>query len=167
MSRGFVKEDDQEAAPVIPPRAPLPAGVTNYVTPEGYQLLLQEKKNLENCHPANSADEESEQRRTRTVIEAKLRLLKERIASARIIHPGRQPKDQVRFGARVIISYLSEHRIQEFQIVGVDQASVKDQKIAFTAPIARALTGAYLGETVELHLGEETKRLKIQKITYE
>ena len=28
MSRGFVKEEDQEEAPIIPPRAALPAGVT-------------------------------------------------------------------------------------------------------------------------------------------
>lgn len=47
MSRGFVKEEDQEEAPIIPPRAALPNGVTNYVTPKGYQDLLDELKALE------------------------------------------------------------------------------------------------------------------------
>ena len=46
MSRGFVKEDDQEEAPFIPPRASLPAGVTNYVTARGMQLLLEERTQL-------------------------------------------------------------------------------------------------------------------------
>jgi transcription elongation factor GreB len=32
MSRGFVKEDDQEETPIVPPRADLPEGVVNYVT---------------------------------------------------------------------------------------------------------------------------------------
>jgi len=46
MSRGFVKEDDQEEAPIIPPRAALPNGVTNYVTPNGLQELKTELKQL-------------------------------------------------------------------------------------------------------------------------
>jgi len=47
MSRGFVKEGDQEETPIIPPRAALPNGATNYVTPTGMQLLLNERKQLE------------------------------------------------------------------------------------------------------------------------
>lgn len=44
MSRGFVKEGDQEETPIIPPRAALPAGATNYVTPTGMELLQAERK---------------------------------------------------------------------------------------------------------------------------
>jgi len=47
MSRGFVKEEDQEEPPFIPPRASLPPGAINYVTPEGYQDLIKERENLE------------------------------------------------------------------------------------------------------------------------
>ena len=47
MSRGFVKEEDQEATPIIPPRAPLPDGVPNYVTPQGLNQLQAEKETLE------------------------------------------------------------------------------------------------------------------------
>jgi transcription elongation factor GreB len=47
MSRGFVKEDDQEEAPFVPPRAALPDGVPDHVTPRGLQLLLDERKALE------------------------------------------------------------------------------------------------------------------------
>ncbi len=47
MSRGFVKEEDQEEAPFIPPRAALPPGVTNYVTPQGHRQLLEERETLE------------------------------------------------------------------------------------------------------------------------
>ena len=44
MSRGFVKEDDQEEVPIVPQRAFLPEGVQNFVTPAGMDLLLAEKQ---------------------------------------------------------------------------------------------------------------------------
>ena len=46
MSRGFVKEDDQEEIPMVPPRADLPEGVLNYVTQVGMDELLAEKQML-------------------------------------------------------------------------------------------------------------------------
>ena len=48
MSRGFVKEDDQEEIPIVPPRADLPEGVANYVTQVGMNELLAEKQMLVN-----------------------------------------------------------------------------------------------------------------------
>jgi transcription elongation factor GreB len=43
MSRGFVKEDDQEELPILPLRAHLPFGVVNYVTVNGLNELKQEQ----------------------------------------------------------------------------------------------------------------------------
>lgn len=40
MSRGFVKEDDQEDVPMVPPRAYLPPWIPNYVTQSGMGALL-------------------------------------------------------------------------------------------------------------------------------
>ena len=48
MSRGFVKEDDQEEIPIVPPRADLPDGVVNYVTQVGMNELLAEKQMMVN-----------------------------------------------------------------------------------------------------------------------
>ena len=48
MSRGFVKEGDQEEIPILTPRAYLPDGVTNYVTQVGMDKLLDEKQMLIN-----------------------------------------------------------------------------------------------------------------------
>jgi transcription elongation factor GreB len=41
MSRGFVREEDQEEVPIVPPRAYLPPGVPNYVTRSGMDALSQ------------------------------------------------------------------------------------------------------------------------------
>jgi len=47
MSRGFVKESDQEEPIVVPSRAVLPEGTMNYVTQNGYQQLQRELQELE------------------------------------------------------------------------------------------------------------------------
>ncbi|WBL23910.1 GreA/GreB family elongation factor [Zunongwangia sp. HRR-M8] len=166
MSRGFVKEEDQEEAPVIPPRAALPVGATNYVTPLGFEALENEKHDLERERTKLPEDNETEKRRAQAVIDGKLKLLAERRASARIIYPNQQPEDEVRFGAKLKLKNHSNGSIQEFQIVGVDEADVKKQKIAFVAPIARAVTGLKIGDTTEFKLGNETRTLEILEITY-
>src|SRR5690606_29174788 len=92
MSRGFVKEDDQEEAPFIPPRAPLPQGAINYVTPRGLQQLQQEKQKLENdrrdvIEKAAGRSNDSDRRRELAVINGQLDQLNERIASAQVVPP--------------------------------------------------------------------------------
>ncbi|WP_081211196.1 GreA/GreB family elongation factor [Salegentibacter sediminis] len=166
MSRGFVKEEDQEEAPLIPPRAALPDGVTNYVTPKGFELLQKEKKELEQQRTSIKIKDEVESRRAKSVIDGKLKLLNDRIVTARILDPRSQAKDEVRFGASIKFKHKESGELQEFTIVGVDEADVKKNKIAFIAPIARAVTGKKIGETVEFKLGPETRNLEILEISY-
>lgn len=165
MSRGFVKEEDQEEAPIIPPRAALPPGITNYVTPAGMEELLAEHQELEEERTGLDSKNETERRRAQTIIDGKMNLLNERINSARVLRPEDQPQDEIRFGATVELKDEKGSK-QEFTIVGVDEADVKKQKIAFVAPIARAVTGKKKGETAEFQLGPETRNLEILKITY-
>ncbi len=169
MSRGFVKEEDQEEAPFIPPRAALPAGVTNYVTPNGYNLLLKERKQIEEALNENNLENEKERRHQRAILTGKLNLLNDRISSSRIIEPKEQTQDEVRFGATVdfcrILNGKNSVR-RTFQLVGVDEANIKQNKIAFVAPIARALTGKKKGEEVTVFIAGENQLLKILEIVY-
>lgn len=164
MSRGFVKEEDQEEAPVIPPRAALPSGATNYVTPEGYRLLLKEKKDLENTQKNLPQQNETERRRASMAIDGKLKLLVERLQSARVLDLQKQPQDEVRFGA--VVRFKRDQKELTFQIVGVDEADVKQGKIAFIAPIARALIGKKVGETAVFKHGSTLQNLKILDLHY-
>ena len=70
----------------------------------------------------------------------------------------------MRFGA--LVELKQNGNIQKFQIVGVDEADVKQQKIAFVAPIAKAVTGKKVGDKIDFKLGEEIRKLEILKITY-
>lgn len=98
------------------------------------------------------------------LIDGKLKLLNERIGSARILVPKDQPQDEVRFGA--IVEFKNAHGIQKFQIVGVDEADIKQKKIAFVAPIARVVTGKKIGETADFKRGDQTQNLEILDIEY-
>ena len=170
MSRGFVKEGDQEEAPMIPPRAALPEGEINYVTPRGLSELKAELEELEEERSLHNEINEAENRRKNMLIDGKINLLKERLASARVIDPADQPRDEVRFGATVELAYLNgplKGKSQRLQITGVDEADVKQQKIAFVAPLARATMGKGVGEEYELQLGSEIRRLKVLGIGYE
>ncbi|PVW17133.1 GreA/GreB family elongation factor [Marixanthomonas spongiae] len=166
MSRGFVKEGDQEEPPMIPPRAALPEGVVNYVTPTGMEQLVQERETLQTEIKELAITDERERRRALAVIEGKLKILNERIRSARVLNPKEQPKEEVRFGATVRLQNKKNNTKQQFTIVGVDEADVTKSKIAFVAPIARAVTGSKKGATVDFKLGNEVRKLKILNISY-
>lgn len=166
MSRGFVREDDQEEAPFIPPRAALPDGVLNYVTPRGLQLLREEREALE-AERAAVLGSDDERRRQQAVINGKLDLLNERIVTARVVEPADDGQKEVRFGCTVNFEHVAgpqKGKHFTFTLVGVDEASVKEGRIAFTAPIARALMGKHIGEVVAFPLGSVVQELKIIEV---
>ena len=165
MSRGFVKEDDQEETPIIPPRAALPNGVTNYVTSYGLTQLKEELSTLDNKISTLDETDERERRRALVVLNGKRNLLLERIQSARLLDHIKD-EGEIRFGATVTYTIAGMPKPITIQIVGVDEASVKDKKIAFTAPIARALIGNKVDETTVFQLGNEQKKLTIKNIAY-
>ncbi len=166
MSRGFVKEDDQEEIPIVPQRAYLPEGVANFVTPEGMNLLLAEKEMLEdeknNLNDAN----EDEKRIGLNFINAKIQLLNNRIAEAKIINTDDQPQDEIRFGATVSLRTEASDRIQTFQIVGVDEADISHGKVSFISPLARTLINKRTGDKITLKQAGKDVIFEITGISY-
>jgi transcription elongation factor GreB len=171
MSRAFVKEDDAGEAPIIPPRAALPPGIPNYVTPRGLEKLRHELADLEAERSQVEANRENDADRTRhlTIINGKLSALNARIASARVIDPQEQTAGEVRFGATVRLRTLSGGKpgtLRQFTIVGVDEADVTQGLIAFVAPIAQAVTGARVGQKLHLKLGRVEEEVEVAEIRY-
>lgn len=166
MSRAFVREDDQEEAPIIPPRAALPEGFPNYVTPLGKRLLEEERKEIESEIAGLSDADENQYRRKLTVLRGQLNSLLERISTAQIIDSAAQPRDEVRFGATVTYRMFPGRRDTTFRIVGVDEANIKEKKIAFVSPVAQAMIGHKAGDDVVFYPGDEKRILKIIKIEY-
>lgn len=167
MSRGFVKEDDQEEIPFVPPRADLPDGVTNYVTQAGMKALLAEREALVKTKEDLDVSSEKDHRIATNHLNATLQLLEERIATAQVLEWDAQSKDEVRFGATVTLKILGTNKIQKFQIVGVDEASIAKGKISFTAPIAKILLHKTVGEKAVLKLPAGEKIFEILNLSYE
>jgi len=166
MSRGFVKEDDQEEIPIVPQRADLPEGVTNFVTQIGMDQLLDEKQILINERDNLNSANENEKRIALNFINAKLQLLNNRIAEAKIVNLNEQPQNEVRFGASVNLKIEASKSIQTFQIVGVDEADISRGKISFTSPIAKLLINKKIGDKVTLKRAREDVVFEIMGITY-
>ena len=166
MSRGFVKEDDQEEVPMVPQRAYLPPGVSNFVTPAGMDQLLSEKEMLMQEKEDLNITSENEKRIALNYINAKLQLLNNRIAEARVIAPNEQPQDEIRFGAMVTLNTEGSGNIQSFQIVGVDEANIARGKISFISPLAKALINKKTGDKVTLKRDRVSIIYEIMDISY-
>ena len=166
MSRGFVKEDDQEEVPLVPPRADLPTGTENFVTQNGLDSLLEEKEILLREQENLDASQEKEYRISFNHINAKLQLLNERINSAKIIDPTKLPQDEIHIGATVTFKNTANNSTQTFQVVGVDEANISQKKISFITPLAKALMHKKVGEQAILNLGEKKNTFEILKIEY-
>ncbi|AMM52175.1 GreA/GreB family elongation factor [Rufibacter sp. DG15C] len=171
MSRAFAKEDDAVEAPIIPARAALPPGVTNYVTPQGLAQLRAEAEELETERTKleTSQGEALERTRQLTIIKGKIKQLNDRLATAKLVETQGQPADQIRFGATVILKTTEGGKpgfVRKFTIVGVDEASITDGKIAFVAPIAKAVQGARKGDVVTLQVGGKEEKVLVEEIAY-
>jgi transcription elongation factor GreB len=166
MSRGFVKEDDQEEIPIVPQRAYLPEGMVNFVTPNGMKQMLAEKKMLEDEKNNLNDVNENEKRIGLNYINAKLQLLNKRIAEAKIINLNDQPQDEIRFGATVSLKAEASVKIQTFQIVGVDEADISEGKVSFLSPIARALINKKAGDKIILKQAGKDVIFEITGISY-
>ena len=144
MSRAFVKEDagGEEGLPDRPV-SPHP----NYVTPEGLAAIDAELARL-----AAAAGAAGEDRATKAALERDIRYWRARRASAQLVPP---PADRsvVRFGATVTIE-REDGRSQVWRIVGEDEADPKQGTLSHVAPLAQALIGKSVGDTVRIADGE-------------
>ena len=148
MSRAFVKESDDDHAAGELPERPLPPHA-NYVTPRGLDLLQMRVRELSEQHERvkREAEEDSAARQKLREIDRDLRYFRSQLERAMLVDTGSQPREEVHFGAIVKIQD-DEGAEQEFAIVGDDEADVAAGRISWASPLARAMIGAKVGDTV-------------------
>ena len=159
MSKAFTKDDDAAGAPLVPRRAPLPAGQPNYVTARGLALLRAELTALraEQTRRAPNAD---------AALLERLAELEERLAATELVTPLNPAPSEVRFGAIVTVRTGAGPE-RTFSIVGVDEANASEGRIAFVAPIARALLGKRRGDVTTFRAPHGEEELEIVRVAYE
>ena len=166
MSRGFLKEGDQEDIPLVTPRVPLPAGASNYVTPNGFDDLKLEQKSLIEERKILMEQSPEQNHVQINYLSAKLHLLDERINSAKIVDLARQPQNEIHFGSIVTLFKEVEDCECHYQIVGVDEANISLNKISFLSPIAMILLNKKKGDIVTLKTPKGNRVMQITNIEY-
>lgn len=159
MSKAFTREDDAAPERPVPQRsrAPSPPGVRRNLTPDGAQRFGDELRQLEEATRMTPASPEQERR---------IQELQSLLAGATVVAAPAPPHDQVRFGAFVRVAGLSETETTEFRIVGPDEIDADRNWIHSQAPLAKALVGARVGESLEVTLPGGRKRLQVLAIHY-
>ena len=164
MSRAFIKENDLEHAGIDVPERPI-SSEKNYVTPDGYKELEEKISILEKERTKLFLNTDTIHNQKKMQLERDLRYFINRLESAILVNPLEQDKNKVLFSAWVDVeNELGD--ILNFQIVGEDEADVKINKIAYNAPLAKALIGNTIDDEVVWKKPLENEILTIVNIQY-
>jgi len=105
-------------------------------------------------------------RERQSFVEGRLAELKSIISLAEIIDTSKLSGDVVRFGATVELADEGTDAESTYQIVGTHEANINNGRLSVTAPLARALIGKSLGDSVEVVSPGGAKFYEIIKVDY-
>ncbi len=180
MSKAFVKEDDEGDEDLAEAAEALPPGAKNYITPAGFQMLKDELAALRAERPvvvntvswaasngdrSENADYQYGKRRLRE-IDRRVRFLLWRMELSEVVDPAKQQHlDKAFFGATV--TYVNgrdeEHTLT---IVGVDEVSRRPGLVSWISPIAKAMRGSRVGDTVRFRTPGGVEEIEVLRIKY-
>ena len=182
MNKAFTREvesDDDEASPT--PLPELPAGVKNYITPQGFARLRLELMNLldierpkvvdvvswaaKNGDRSENGDYLYGKKRLRE-IDRRIYFLTKRLELAEVVDPSVHfGRDQVFFGATV--TYVDRQGAQTtITIKGVDEFDSSAGEVSWIAPAARALLKSKVGDEVTVRTPGGELRLEVLAVSY-
>jgi transcription elongation factor GreA len=100
-------------------------------------------------------------------IEGRIVELESKLANSQIIDPAHLDADgRCVFGATVELEEVGSGESVTYQIVGDDEADIKQNKISISSPIARALIGKYSGDVAEVKAPAGIKEYEILDVKY-
>lgn len=106
-------------------------------------------------------------RESQGMLQAKINLLKDKLARANIVDPATLPKDEVVFGATVKVRDLDLDDEETFTLVGAGEEDYDVGKILVTSPIGQGMLGKKIGEIAEIPIPKGTVRFEILDIGFE
>jgi transcription elongation factor GreB len=155
-------------------------GAPRFITPNGFAAIRAEYEHLfaverpklvETIAWAAANGDRSENgdyiygRKKLREIDRRLGYLGKVMKAAKVVDPARQSTDQVRFGATVDLADEDEAR-RTLTIVGDDEADASAGRIGWSAPFARALIGAKVGDERVVRLPAGEKSYEVMAIRY-
>lgn len=151
------------------------------MTPEGLKTLEDELRQLKNeDRPAvikaiadarehGDLSENAEYhaaRERQSFIEGRVLELEAVISHAEVIDPTTLSGDVVRFGATILVADEDTDEETTYRIVGSHEADIAGGKLPVTSPLAKAMIGKSLGDSVEVTTPGGSKSYEIVKVDY-
>jgi transcription elongation factor GreA len=152
------------------------------MTPRGQRNLKDELKRLREIErPKNVQDIEEARahgdlrenaefhaaKEKQAFIEGRSREIESLLAQAEVIDPGKLSGTRVVFGATVKLTDTDTGDDVTYSIVGDFEADIKQARIAISAPLARALIGREVGDTVTLKTGKGSREYQISEVRFD
>jgi transcription elongation factor GreA len=98
--------------------------------------------------------------------EGRIAELEDRLARAEVIDVSKLSGNSVMFGATVTVVDEDTDEEKRYQIVGENEADVRSGKVSITSPIARALIGKKIGDTVEVNTPGGGKSYEVINVAF-
>ncbi len=151
------------------------------MTPRGVKKLREELKRLREVErPKNVQDIEVARahgdlkenaeyhaaKERQSFIEGRSREIDSILALADVIDPAKLSGDRVVFGATVKLADTDSGEETTYSIVGDYEGDIKAGRLAISAPLARALIGREVGDTVTLRTGKGTREYQVLEVKF-
>jgi transcription elongation factor GreB len=152
----------------------------NYITPAGFEKIRAEYTGLLNVERpkvvevvtwaasngdrSENADYQYGKRRLRE-IDRRLFFLKNRLEDAEVIDPAKLKSEKIVFGATVTLENEDGEAVT-YQIVGEDEIDIKNKKISWKSPIAKAMLGKKLDDEIKVQKPSGEEIMLITAVDY-
>lgn len=151
------------------------------MTPQGYERLREELKRLKQderprvinaiatAREHGDISENAEYHAAKEhqgLIEARIKELEAKISRADVIDPKRVTGERIQFGAEVTVLDEETEKEATYLIVGADEGDIQGGRLSYTSPLARALMGKSVGQSVEINTPGGVRSYEITKVRY-
>lgn len=99
-------------------------------------------------------------------IEGRILELEDKISRAEIIDVTKLSGNQIKFGATITLVDEDTEENHTYQIVGGDEADIRQGLLSITSPLARALIGKTVDDTVEVTTPNGSKAYSVLKVEF-
>ena len=99
-------------------------------------------------------------------IEGRIADLENKISRAEVIITKKLKSNKVIFGATVTLGEVGKKKQLIYQIVGTEEADVESGKISISSPLARALLGKKVDDSIEVNSPGGSKEYEVENIEF-
>lgn len=151
----------------------------SYMSEEGYKKILEEIHYLESVERPKASQAIAEARDKGDLsenaeydaakdaqgkLEAKIAMLKDQVANARIIDASKLSTDKIQIMSKVRLMNKKMNKEVTYTLVAESEANFREGKISVATPIAKALMGHKVGDLVEVKVPAGIQQLEILEI---